>query len=295
MFISSMHIYHVKPSFDPLFPATTPRYFPDEHYPYYYNADPRARPFACVDTSELCSPSGETCWSMKTPLPTDSPNTTAYWLMKWSLENSNTYESIKWRLGSALLAQESVSQSVSIPLPENQWEIEARQLFATSLARIQYDAWGIARGEGRGQPGYIEVTPDEGRDKLCSFYKFRSTGYTNMNLIGLISLPLMALVIFILSLDVSSLPSCLRQSGAGVAVEPNGDEGGAGASSHSLQSRPDRKQETSLKPLVVEIVAISTWRMLIDIVKCAWWLLKLPVRALQRYQASRRRRHQADD
>ena len=230
------------------------------------------------------------CWSMKSPLPADDPNTGSYWLMKWSLENSNTYESIKWRLGSALLAQESVSQLVSVPLPDNQWEVEASQLFATSLARIQYDAWGIARGEGRGQPGYIEVTPDEGRGKLCSLYKFKSTGYTNVNLIGLIGLPLIALVIFILSLDVSSLPSCMRQSGAGAgaAAELGGNEGGSGSSSQSQQSRPGRKQETSSKPLVVEIVAISTWRTLVNLVKWAWWLLNLPGKALQRYQASRR-------
>ena len=61
--------------------------------------------------------------------------------MKWSSENSNTYDSIRWRLGTAFKAQESISQSVSRPLGPEQWQIEASQLFATSLGRILYDAW----------------------------------------------------------------------------------------------------------------------------------------------------------
>ena len=204
MFVSSMHIYHEKASFDPIFSATEARYTSGDRDPYYYNSDPRARAFACVDTSELCSPNGQTCWSMITTLPHDVPNTPAYWLMKWSLENSNTYDSIKWRLGTALLAQESISQSASKPLAPNQWELEASQLFATSLARIQYDAWGIARGQDRERPGYVDVTPDDARGSLCGIYKFNSIGYTNVSLLGFIGIPLAAFAVFILSLEVKS-------------------------------------------------------------------------------------------
>ena len=198
-----MHIYHVKQSFDPIFPASEPRYFEGFREPFYYNADPRARALACVDTSELCSPDGTTCWSMTSPLPPDIQSSPAYWLMKWSLENSNTYESIKWRLGTALLAQESISQSVSNPLSPYQWQLEANQLFATSLARVQYDAWKIATGEDRERPGYVEVTPDEAKGRLCRLYKFKSSDYTNINLAAFVGLPLLAITIFILSWDAS--------------------------------------------------------------------------------------------
>lgn len=201
IFVSSMHIYHVKPSFDPIFPADEPRYFEGFREPFYYNADPRARALACVDTSELCSPDGKTCWSMTSPLPPNVQSSSAYWFMKWSLENSNTYDSIKWRLGTALLAQESVSQSVSNPLSPHQWQLEANQLFATSLARIQYDAWKIATGEDRERPGYVEVTPDEAQGRLCRLYKFKSSDYTNINLAAFVGLPLLAITIFILSWD----------------------------------------------------------------------------------------------
>ena len=203
IFVSSMHLYHVKPSFDPIFPANEPRYFEGFREPFYYNADPRARALACVDTSELCSPDGTTCWSMTSPLPPNIQSSPAYWLMKWSLENSNTYDSIKWRLGTALLAQESVSQSVSNPLSPFQWQLEANQLFATSLARVQYDAWKIATGEDCERPGYVEVTPDEAKGRLCRLYKFKSSDYTNINLAAFVGLPLLAITSFILSWDAS--------------------------------------------------------------------------------------------
>jgi len=203
MFVSSMHIYHVQRSFDPIFNAQEPRYFEGLRKPFYYNSDPRARAFACVDTSELCSPDEATCWSMTAPVPPDVPSSPAYWLMKWSLENSNTYDSIKWRLGSALLAQESVSQSVSNSLSSDQWQLEASHLFATSLARIQYDAWKIANGEDHDQPDYVEVTPDEAKGRLCEQYKFKTPEYTNINFLAFIGLILLAFIIFVLSWDVS--------------------------------------------------------------------------------------------
>ena len=196
-----MHIYHVERSFDPIFPAHEPRYFENFRKPLFFNADPRARALACVDTSELCSPDGKTCWSMNSPLPPDIQSSSGYWFMKWSLESSNIYDSIKWRLGTALLAQESVSQFVSNPLSPYQWQLEASQLFATSLARIQYDAWQIATGEDRERPGYVEVTPKEAKGDLCGLYKFKSSDYTNINLAAFVGLPLLAITIFILSLD----------------------------------------------------------------------------------------------
>ena len=192
-------------SFDPIFYANKPHYFEGFRAPFFYNSDPRARVLACVDKSEVCSPDGNTCWSMTAPVPEKVSSPATYWLMKWSLENSNIYDSIKWRLGTALLAQESVSQYVSLPLPSNQWQIEASQLFATSLARIQYDALSIAMGEDRQRPGYVEVTPVEARGDLCGKYKFKSPDYTNVNLVAFIGLNLLAIAIIILSLNASTI------------------------------------------------------------------------------------------
>ncbi|KAL8693026.1 MAG: hypothetical protein Q9218_002041 [Villophora microphyllina] len=206
VFVSSMHIYHTKPSFDPIFYATEPRYIDGYRDPFYYNSDPRARVLACVDKTELCSPDGKTCWSMTAPVPRHMQSPPAYWLTKWSLENSNIYDSLKFRLGTALLAQESISQSISLPLGSNHWQLEASQLFATSLARIQYDAWDIAIGADREKPGYIEVTPDEAKGQLCEIVKTKKENYTNINLLAFLGLPFLAFTVFVLSWDIRTFP-----------------------------------------------------------------------------------------
>lgn len=192
IFVSSLHIFHIQPSYDPIFPAHKRRPFEGSYQDYFYNSDPRTRPLACVDTSEVCSAEGRQCWAMRDVLPPDIRSDPALWLMKWSLESSNIYDSIAWRLGAGLLAQEKVSQFISTPLAPNQWEIEASQLFAASLARIQYDAWGIATGEDRERPGYVEVTPVEGRGRLCGLYKFKTADYTNVNLIAFLGFIILA-------------------------------------------------------------------------------------------------------
>ncbi|OCK85505.1 hypothetical protein K432DRAFT_421764 [Lepidopterella palustris CBS 459.81] len=225
MFVSSMHIDYLKRSEDPIFPATKPRNIPGFRDPFYYNDNPIARALACVDTTELCSPDETVCWSMTADLPDEVPHIPAYWLMKWSLENSNIYDSIKWRLGTALLAQQKISQSVSRPLKEDHWKEEARALFETSLARIQYDAWSIANGEGREKTGYIDYTPDEGKNKLCGLYKFNSTGYTNVNLWAFIGFVFVLPTTFILSIETNTFIDCFSGCrGRGREAPPDGED-----------------------------------------------------------------------
>ena len=204
IFVSSTHIYYMAPSYDPIFPAEQRRSVSGSYEDYFYNADTRARPLACVDKSEICATDPHQCWAMRDVVPSHISSDPSFWLTKWSMENSNIYNAIGWRLGAALLAQEKVSQYISTPLASNQWEIEASQLFATSLARIQYDVRGIAVGEDRERAGYVEVTPDEARGKLCGLFKFRSSEHTNVNLAAFLGYILLSIAIYILSLEISS-------------------------------------------------------------------------------------------
>lgn len=174
--------------------------------------------------------------------------------MKWALENSNIYDSIKWRLGTALLAQESVSQSISIPLNPYQWQIEASQLFATSLARVQYDAWKIATGEDRERAGYVEVTPEEAKGHLCGLYKFKTLDYTNVNVAGFFGLPLLALTIFILSWD------------ARVVV---------------LGSKSDRS--TTSEPLIIDVIVRSICYVLLALTVGIYKLISTVFRKIGHY------------
>ena len=125
--------------------------------------------------------------------------------MKWSLEASTMAETIKWRQGSALLAQERIGQSRSLPLANDHWKLEAARMFETSLARIQFDAWAIASGEGSEFKDFVEVTPDEGRGQLCSLYKINSPFHSNINLFALGGIIGGVAIVFILSIEVRSV------------------------------------------------------------------------------------------
>lgn len=199
MFISALHILYLDSSSDPIFGADEKYLFEGEPKPWWYKSDPRSGVLACIDYHQLCSPDGKSCWSVTEDRENLPPG---YWLMRLSMEAaSNIYDSIVGRLGSALIAQERVSQSTSDGLRDDHWKLEAARLFATSLARIQYEAWSIASGEDRREEGFVDVTPDEARD-LCGLFKFKSVGYANIDVLWLVILSLLSPLLWILSQEV---------------------------------------------------------------------------------------------
>ena len=98
-----------------------------------------------------------------------------------ALKKSNTYDSIKLRLGSSLLAQQRVGEARSQALANNHWELEAEHMFKTSLARAQFDAWSLASGEDHDQDTY-KNTVDEFAEDMCGLFKFRAAGHVNIRL-----------------------------------------------------------------------------------------------------------------
>lgn len=172
IFVSSHRLWHYELSNDPVFPA---RSWTPSNPGWYYNGDRKARPMICVDTTEVCA-HGK-CLSMDANMTTNH----AWWLMKLSLERSNTREVLKHRLGAGLLAQQKISGYFTRGLDPQQWRVEARNFFATSLARIQWDLWSIATGEDVGVTGYRDYTPDEAKGRICNLYKFQKRGYVNVH------------------------------------------------------------------------------------------------------------------
>lgn len=97
--------------------------------------------------------------------------------MQLALEKSTIYNAIHWRLGSALIGNDMISQYRSKPLDDQRWISEAQRVFESSLARAQFDAWSIASGEDsvlEGSGGYVDSTPREAGN-LCGIYKFNSS------------------------------------------------------------------------------------------------------------------------
>jgi hypothetical protein len=111
--------------------------------------------------------------------------------MRLALKDSTIYNSIALRLGTALVAQDMVSQQLSLTLPEDHWMTEAKRLFATSLALAQIKAWSIASGEDADlEEDWEDQTPDEAKAAggLCNLLKFNSVGYTDVDLLAFILL-----------------------------------------------------------------------------------------------------------
>ena len=140
LLVTSHHIFYLEVSYDPIFPAKDRYPFGELQKDYSYNNDSRARPMACVETSEVCSANGQQCWSMRVSVPCEITAHPSFYLRNLSLENSNIKTSMEWCFGAAFEAEEKIGQLLSTPVEPNQWEVEARQLFMTLLARIQYDA-----------------------------------------------------------------------------------------------------------------------------------------------------------
>ena len=196
IFILSAHIIHEESSRDPIFPAET------RIEGGWYNANPQARVLACVDKSEIYSRDESQHWESHNEDIAAYSNHSGTWLIRLAMDDSNTKYAMHWRLGSALLAQKRISHYTSRPLAPNQWELEASHFFATSLARIQYNAWGIASGEDNERPGYKDNTPDEAKGRLCDLYKFKTPDHTNVSLVGFLGYILLAIVIYFLSWDL---------------------------------------------------------------------------------------------
>lgn len=197
IFVSSHRLWHYEPSDDPIFPATSKS---PNHPDWWYNGDRKARPLVCVDTTEVCA-NGK-CHPRNSSLTTDP----AWWLMKLSLEKSNAYEVLEHRLGAALLAQQKISGYFTSGLDPEQWKVEARALFATSLARVQWDLWSIATGEDVGVPGYKDYTADQAKGRLCRLYKFRKRGFVNIHVAWFWLIITLCSIICILRMPMSWVP-----------------------------------------------------------------------------------------
>lgn len=202
VFVTALRILYTKRSNDPIFPADKAFQYPGDKGYYYYNSQPKARAFACIDETIFCAPSGSPCWHANDPIPAGGSNTSSYWFLKYALKSSNTYDAIKLRLGSGLLAQQRVGQSRSMPLADNHWQLEAEHLFKTSLARAQFDAWSIASAEDRDNPTYTDTLPDEARGNMCGLFKFQASGYINIRIQPFVWLMLAWPLMLILSIEL---------------------------------------------------------------------------------------------
>jgi hypothetical protein len=173
---------------------------------WYFNTQGHASVMACMDRTTICNPNNE-CFDLDAlessrSADYDKHDEKAKLLMYlyYTLLPSTIFSSLSFRQENALRATSMLSGAFSLTLDKEQWKVEARQLFETSLARIQITARDIARGN--------PATPDYGKinmidsnpwlKSLCDMYIFNPRGWSNLSVVTLFSVFVAGIIFVIL-------------------------------------------------------------------------------------------------
>jgi hypothetical protein len=209
-FVRNINVLHVHPSDDPIFPALdTSQFRTSEGNPLYSNNLERSTVLACADTNEI-----------------RHPTTGAIWFP--SFQNSSVLNSAEWHpasiMNSAVFIREALLNAerfsnrhtaddahweaikkltalFSSTIDREQWKTEARKMFTIKLARLQLEIFGIGQGAGHDLP-YTKNTLFELGFDGCGKIKYRSQGWQNVNIFGLVSLLLLAFCLWASTVEV---------------------------------------------------------------------------------------------
>ncbi|KAK8004715.1 hypothetical protein PG990_010752 [Apiospora arundinis] len=185
IFVSSCRIFYNGRCEDPVFPADRDVFPIGRPSRKYYNSDPRPRVLVAIDEMRICAKDNKICDSPdELPKGISLELRSAYDMARTIFKRTSTYNSLRYRLGSALLAADGISDFESRQLSNEQWIIESQALFRTSLARLQFNTMDFAMGDRPRvlhEKAYNNTTPDWARHENCTPYKFSLPGqYSNI-------------------------------------------------------------------------------------------------------------------
>jgi len=92
-----------------------------------------------------------------------------------ALSTSRVLNALQFREGQSLLAQNMISGFISVPLAAEQWKVEARRIFETTLALLQFDILDIAQGTFAEIEGYVQIGKMWSAES-CHIVKFNADG-----------------------------------------------------------------------------------------------------------------------
>ena len=167
--------------------ATAPRYATDEY----------VVPIACSEAYQICNPNNDKCTSFVGSMQLTNATKSlgldvvqvsetarlAYAAMLTSVQ-VQTYT----RMSGALRAEETTGTLTQMPLPANQWQIEASSWFDTGLARLQHELESYATGPTNVVPGSRILKPsDQVSNIMCQAQMVNDDGSTtSFSVVGLI-------------------------------------------------------------------------------------------------------------
>ena len=205
IFINQGLIYYPRPSLDPVFP--TFRELEWEGRTWYYNPRYYSSILGCVDTIEFKIPYQSDLWYNYSDLQSyalsfkNTQERGTALLLERALMISYTGGSIFFRREDGLLARKLVIGHVSSSLAEEQWKEESRNLFETSLARIQLDTKLMATGALAAYNGTRRVPGQD--ESICDrTFLFQSRKSQNINLAALIWITVVSFIIMTLAIPL---------------------------------------------------------------------------------------------
>ena len=193
------------PGLSPLEIQTNPLARPTTRF---FNNDTEHQGITCVDSKQICDSYVKKCWYLHNyessfnllgsrryegRQPNEDP---ALVLLEACVADSDTCSSMSSTplggfAGTLMEADSHCSYYTCPDLPDDQWAIEARRWFETSLARIQLNMIRILHPTTDPYNKTVEEAwkgiPDEYR-AICNIGKFRSTGWRNVSVVGFLGL-----------------------------------------------------------------------------------------------------------
>jgi hypothetical protein len=212
-FIRTMNIVYYGPNDDPIFPAAVNGTTPGAPI-IWANPLQRSSVLGCADMSEIRDMETGDIWIPKAMdlnrfSSLDKERRNLLTLLMISLWRSSTFHAVTSRPGSRFDVQSKLVGSLSQNLGHEQWKLEVRKMFETSLARIQGDVLDIVRGVGKDRP-FARNALTEDNLSLCHIVKFQSVGWRNITLLWLVTLPTFSFVLWVLTIEVGN-PTGERQ------------------------------------------------------------------------------------
>ncbi len=119
---------------------------------------------------------------------------------------------------SPLKARNLISNTIGLPLPDNQWQAETKYWIEIILAYLQQTSLDFSTGQFAASTDYINVTKHSGIDPvgdaahwLCQNQIIHNHSYRNFNFFALLLTVVLCAVIIILGLSIEDLIGYIRQ------------------------------------------------------------------------------------
>lgn len=166
---------------DPIFPAMKEIKLPGYERTRWVSMDFSARALACVDRRSWRNKAlGET-WHSLDDEPSNILNDRTRRNIEYlvvALLTSSIDDTVSLIGAAGLNVTGSIFQYRALPLPKEQWKVEAANLFNASLARLQVNTRDLARGARASYQGFVKQPGSEAFVK--DTYLFNAVGKTNV-------------------------------------------------------------------------------------------------------------------